>query len=87
MAKELTYNLPGYGFTHCNMFGQTIDLMNLLETVGIIEKMQSTCQLGTMKYVYPGAMPSRTRACARRVAVVVPSPATSFVFVATSLTS
>lgn len=59
MAKELTYNLPGYGFTHCNMFGQTIDLMNLLETVGIIEKMQSTCQLGTMKYVYPGAHHTR----------------------------
>ena len=32
-------------------------------------------------------IPSRTRACARRVAVVVPSPATSFVLVATSLTS
>ena len=32
-------------------------------------------------------IPSRTKACARSVAVVVPSPATSFVFVATSLTS
>ena len=32
-------------------------------------------------------MPSRISACASRVAVVVPSPATSFVFVATSLTS
>ena len=31
--------------------------------------------------------PSRTRACARTVAVVVPSPATSSVFFATSLTS
>ena len=38
----------------------------------------------------PAAMflsPSRIIACARTVAVVVPSPATSFVFVATSLTS
>ncbi len=32
-------------------------------------------------------MPSLISDCARRVAVVVPSPATSFVFVATSLTS
>ena len=32
-------------------------------------------------------MPSRTIACASRVAVVVPSPATSLVLVATSLTS
>ncbi len=32
-------------------------------------------------------MPSRIRDCAKTVAVVVPSPATSFVFVATSLTS
>ncbi len=32
-------------------------------------------------------MPSRIRACARTVAVVVPSPATSLVLVATSLTS
>ena len=32
-------------------------------------------------------MPSRTRACASRVAVVVPSPAASFVLVATSFTS
>ncbi|CAB4840069.1 unannotated protein [freshwater metagenome] len=31
--------------------------------------------------------PSRTRACAKTVAVVVPSPATSSVFLATSLTS
>ena len=32
-------------------------------------------------------MPSRTRACASRVAVVVPSPAASLVLVATSLTN
>ena len=32
-------------------------------------------------------IPSRTRACASRVAVVVPSPAASFVLVATSRTS
>ncbi len=32
-------------------------------------------------------MPSRTKACANKVAVVVPSPAASFVFVATSFTS
>ena len=32
-------------------------------------------------------IPSAIIACARTVAVVVPSPATSFVFVATSLTS
>ncbi len=32
-------------------------------------------------------IPSRIRACARSVAVVVPSPATSFVFIETSLTS
>ena len=32
-------------------------------------------------------MPSRTKACAKSVAVVVPSPATSFVLVATSFTS
>ena len=31
--------------------------------------------------------PSRTRACAKTVAVVVPSPAISFVFVATSFTN
>ena len=59
MIKELSYNLPGYGFASCYLIGQTIDVMNLLESVGIIEKMQNTCQLGTMKYVYPGAHHTR----------------------------
>lgn len=59
MIKELSYNLPGYGFANCYMIGQTIELMHLLESAGIVEKLQSTCQLGTMKYVYPGAHHTR----------------------------
>lgn len=59
MIKELTYNLPGYGFANCFLIGQAIDLIELFESTGIIEKMQNTCQLGTMKYVYPGAHHTR----------------------------
>ena len=59
MIRELPYNLPGYGFANCYLIGQAIELMDLLESNGIIEKMQNTCQLGTMKYVYPGAHHTR----------------------------
>ena len=59
MIKELTYNLPGYGFANCYLIGQAIDLLEIFETTGIVEKMQNTCQLGTMKYVYPGAHHTR----------------------------
>lgn len=59
MIEELSYNLPGYGFAKCYIMGQAIDLMNLLSGAGLIEKMQGTCQLGTMKYVYPGAHHTR----------------------------
>lgn len=59
MIKELSYNLPGYGFANCFLMGQAVELMALFEDVGVIEKMQNTCQLGTMKYVYPGAHHTR----------------------------
>ena len=56
---ELSYNLPGYGFANCNVYAQAKDLMDLLEGGSIIEKLKNTCQLGTMKYVYPGAHHTR----------------------------
>lgn len=59
MIEELSYNLPGYGFANCFLMGQAIDLMRMLEDIGIIEKTQNTCQLGTMRYVYPGAHHTR----------------------------
>jgi len=59
MIKEISYNLPGYGFANCFLMGQAVELMALFEDVGVIEKMQNTCQLGTMKYVYPGAHHTR----------------------------
>lgn len=59
MIKELSYNLPGYGFANCFLMGQAVELMELFEDIGVIEKMQNTCQLGTMKYVYPGAHHTR----------------------------
>lgn len=59
MVEELSYNLPGYGFANCYLIGQAIDLMNILENNGMLEKMQNTCQLGTMRYVYPGAHHTR----------------------------
>lgn len=59
MIKEISYNLPGYGFASCYLLGQAIDLMDMLEDAGILEKMKNTCQLGTMKYIYPGAHHTR----------------------------
>ena len=59
MIKEISYNLPGYGFASCYLLGQAIDLMDMLEDADILEKMKNTCQLGTMKYIYPGAHHTR----------------------------
>lgn len=59
MLKEISYNLPGYGFANCYLFGQAIDVMDMLEEFDVVEKMQNTCQLGTMKYVYLGAHHTR----------------------------
>lgn len=59
MIKELSYNLPGYGFANCYLVGQAIDLLDMFKEMGLVEKMQNTCQLGTMKYVYPGAHHTR----------------------------
>lgn len=59
MIRNLSYNLPGYGFANCYLMGQAVDVIDMLETMGIVEKMQNTCQLGTMKYVYPGAHHTR----------------------------
>lgn len=59
MIKDLSYNLPGYGFAKCYLLGQAIDIMDILEDAYILEKMKNTCQLGTMRYVYPGAHHTR----------------------------
>lgn len=40
MIKELSYNLPGYGFANCFLMGQAVELMELFEDIGVIEKMQ-----------------------------------------------
>lgn len=52
MIRTISYNLPGYGFASCYLIGQAIDLMDMLEDAGVLEKMKNTCQLGTMKYIY-----------------------------------
>lgn len=31
MSKVISYNLPGYGFANCFLFGEAIFLMDLLE--------------------------------------------------------
>lgn len=59
MVRDLSYNLPGYGFANCYLIGEAIDVMDMLDEDRIVEKMQKTCQLGTMKYVYPGAHHTR----------------------------
>ena len=59
MIRNLTYNLPGYGFASCYLLGQAVQLMDMFESYNIIDKMKNTCQLGTMKYVYPGAHHTR----------------------------
>lgn len=59
MSKVISYNLPGYGFANCFLFGEAISLMDLLENRCLIEKTKNVCQLGTMKYVYPGAHHTR----------------------------
>lgn len=59
MIRTISYNLPGYGFASCYLTGQAIDLMDMLEDEKILEKMKNTCQLGTMKYIYPGAHHTR----------------------------
>lgn len=59
MSKEIKYNLPGFGFASCLLFDTAIQFMNLLDKHDLIEKTQVTCQLGTMRYTYPGAHHTR----------------------------
>ncbi|MFQ7293381.1 MAG: hypothetical protein ACLRQ0_14315 [Monoglobales bacterium] len=59
MSKEIKYNLPGYGFTKCYVFDYAIKLIDILTQKDLIEKMKNTYQLGTMRYVYPGAHHTR----------------------------
>jgi hypothetical protein len=37
MIKELTYNLPGYGFANCYLIGQAVDLMDMFESSDVIK--------------------------------------------------
>ena len=59
MGNTLTYNLPGYGFSECTLFQNSEQFYSLFDEQGIIKKTQEICQLGTMKYVYPGAHHTR----------------------------
>lgn len=59
MTKDLEYNLPGYGFANCSLFDTAGAFVDLLDKHGLIEKSKNTCQLGTMKYVFPGAHHTR----------------------------
>lgn len=59
MSREIEYNLPGYGFANCLLFGEAVDLMDVLTKRGLIEKTKNVCQLGTMRFVYPGAHHTR----------------------------
>lgn len=59
MSREIEYNLPGYGFANCLLFGEAVELMDILENRGLIEKTKNICQLGTMRFVYPGAHHTR----------------------------
>lgn len=59
MSREIEYNLPGYGFANCLLFGEAVELMDVLENRGLIEKTKNVCQLGTMRFVYPGAHHTR----------------------------
>lgn len=59
MSKDIKYNLPGYGFASCLVFGATEKYIDLFEEHGLIEKAKRISQLGVMKYVYPGAHHTR----------------------------
>lgn len=59
MSREIKYNLPGHGFTNCYLFEKAAELIDIFTEKGLIEKMKNTYQLGTMKYVYPGAHHTR----------------------------
>lgn len=59
MSTEINYNLPGFGFASCYLFDTAAQFMDLFDKHDLIEKTKMTCQLGTMKYVYPGAHHTR----------------------------
>lgn len=59
MSKQISYNLPGFGFANCLLFGEVENLYDLLDKKGLIEKLRKTYQLGTMRFVYPGAHHTR----------------------------
>lgn len=59
MSTKISYNLPGHGFSNCIVFDNASKLCELLDNHGIIEKSKNINQLGTMKYVYPGAHHTR----------------------------
>lgn len=59
MSSILQYNLPGHGFSTCVVFDYSKQVYDLFDRHGIIEKTKNITQLGTMKYVYPGAHHTR----------------------------
>jgi hypothetical protein len=59
MTNQISYNLPGFGFANCALFPEAEKLYSLLEKKGILEKTKNTYQLGTMRFVYPGAHHTR----------------------------
>ena len=59
MSKDIKYNLPGYGFANCLVFGASEKYIDLFEEHGLLEKSKRISQLGVMKYVYPGAHHTR----------------------------
>lgn len=59
MSTQISYNLPGFGFANCTLFGEVNTLYHLVEKKGILEKTKNTYQLGTMRFVYSGAHHTR----------------------------
>ena len=59
MSEKIKYNLPGFGFAECFVFENASRLLDLLDNYHLVDKLKNTYQLGTMRYVYPGAHHTR----------------------------
>ncbi|MBC2579863.1 hypothetical protein [Clostridium sp. DJ247] len=58
-SRVISYNLPSYGNVSCYLFPITEQVYDLLDNYSHITRLRNISQLGTIKYIFPGAHHTR----------------------------